>query len=166
MPRAGSTPARGAPDAHTARHLLKGHPMSNNIRKHLSPAQARDNVKDGPAQKRRRRTAWWGMDCFLCGHPMYRGLDRTGRGDDDVTIGHNLPHSKGGTYAWDNTHPACFTCNKATKTRDLTGTVPHGPAWPSDKDAVAFLAQHDGQHVRTGIGADERNASRFARFGF
>jgi hypothetical protein len=131
-----------------------------------TPAQARDAAKDGVAQKRRRRAAWLFSVCYLCDYPMYWGKDRSGFAEDDATRGHNYPHSKGGTYAWDNTHPACRTCNKATGTRDVTGLVPHGPAWPSDSEAIAFLAENDKGHERTGIGADKRNAARFAKYGF
>ncbi len=126
---------------------------------HTTGSQGRDNAKDGKAQKARRRAAWMGLPCGLCGVQMYWGKDRTGRYATDATIGHIFPHSKGGTYAADNTFPCCSACNAATGTRDLTGVVKCGPAWPSLKDAARLLDTLDKacggrRPVTTGDAAD------------
>lgn len=162
----GSIPDIPAHASHKGMHLDKRDYLMS-ITTGKTASQVRSAAKDGKAQKIRRRATWLSLPCYLCTFPMYWGRDRTGYAPDDATIGHNYPHALGGTYAAENTHPACRTCNVATGTRDLTGMVPHGPAWVSIAEAMERLnAETDDDYTRTGIGASERNRSRKARFGW
>ena len=133
-----------------------------------TPAQLRDNMKDGKAVKPRRRAVYLYVPCGMCGYDTYGGKDRGRTMPDGLTTGHLLAHAHGGTYAERNTFPCCYSCNIATGTRDLRGMVPHGPLFPSLKVAQAWLTENDlpERHIRSLVTPEERTAARKARFGF